>query len=281
MTITDTSILTYSYVSAALFGLAFLFFVATSFHYAIKGRTRISSSARYASVLFALAHIACLFDMAPHLFYYIRPSDVVKIYWIRAALSVLIFPLALLSVFELLHCPKHDTDSKDRYAKKGVLLEVVYKLSKWIVFFLAILGELILLPGTISDSLAVRYTAYAIGTLVGILSLILFVYYYRVYGLRLWRKGETVVSYTFFHKKSNAVEAFVAWIILLVYFISKVVVFLCGHTLLAVCTYDVEVAVLMSLQILLIVGCLFACKAARNIHIVKAVGIIYVKQSKV
>lgn len=278
MTITDASILTYSYVVAAIFGLAFLFYAATGYHYAIKGRSRISAAGRYAMVIFALAHFACLFDMAPHTFYYVRPSDSVKIHWIRNALSTLIFPLALLAIFELLHCPKHDTDAMEKHVKKGVMIEVVYELSKWTIFLLAIMGEIFTLPGTISDSLAVRYTSFALGTVIGVISLILVMCYYRTYGLRLWRKKETVVHYSFFNKRANAIEALVGWLILLAYFIIKVTIFLCGHTLLAVCTYDVEVAVIVSAQILLIVGCLFVCKAARNIHYVGRILVMEVQE---
>lgn len=264
MTITDTSVLNYAYATAAFSGVALLFFLATSFYYAVTGRSRISAVGRYSVIIFGLVHLACLFDMGPNTFFYIRPSDSVKVFWARNILSILIFPCALLCIFEFLHAP--DKTEGDKSPAKRHNIEHVHCLAKWSVFTLAVIAEIFVLPATIVDSSPVRWAAYSIGLILCILSAVLLVVYYSYYGIRLWNKKKTVLKYSFFNKKSRMTSAFIAWILVLVYLVMKCITMLCGHALLALCTYDVEVAVYMSGHLLLIIACWCACYATRNVH---------------
>jgi hypothetical protein len=269
MTLTDPMIITYDYVCAALFGVAFLFYAITAFHYSLTGRERISGVSKAGFLVFVIAMLAALFDAGANTFFYIRPSDTVKVFWFRQSISVFIMPLLFLGFFELLHNPheKVSETTPSKHHKKGNM-EYVYCLTKWTIFCFSLGSEAFILPATISDNSSVRWASLAINALGGVISFSLVYYYLRTHGMRMFHKNSTIIKYYFFNKKTNAILALVAWMLILCYWITREFLLGFGYALANFITYDQEVTGYLSIQVILGIAVFLACLAARKTHVV-------------
>jgi hypothetical protein len=274
LTLTSVPILDFDYACIAIFMLACLFYAATAFYYAITGREKISGVAKCGFLVFGILTIACLFDGGANPYFYVRPSDGVKVYWFRQIVSTFIMPLLLLGFFELLHNPHEKHGIKEK--NKGGNMEYVYCLTRWSVFGFSFIAEAFNLPAILSDDYFMRWTSYAFGAFCGLIAFFPVYFYLRTYGIHVHhhKKGH-IIRYMFYDSRAKAILAFIAWVLIIAYWITREFLLAFGHGLGLYLSYDNEVAGYMSIQLVLLFAVWFACWAAKKAHQIITITAIY------
>jgi len=275
MPIVSNSLLIFNYVFAAVAGCTFLFFALAAIYYSMKGKERIAGVSKSAFLILFICFLASLFDSGASTFFYTRPTDTVTVYWFRQAASTFIMPLLFLGFFELLHNPAESSKQEDSSSYKTHGNEwFIYCMSKWSVFLYSLTSESLGLASVLSDSFAVRWTAYAISLFTGITAFFAVYYYITTHGIRAYSRKNmgSAVRYAICGKRGNKVlSAICAWIIFILFWIAKWIIFGCGPALGSLINYDWEASGYMIIELVLIIALFLAAYAARVTHRVAGV----------
>jgi hypothetical protein len=270
MPIVSSNLLIFTHVFSAVGGFFTLFFALTAIYYSMKGKERIAGVAKSGMLILFICFIDSLFDSGASTFFYTRPTDVVTVYWFRQACSTFIMPLLFLGFFELLHNPAEINKVEDSAGSMKHGNEwFVYCMSKWVVLFYSFIGEALGLASVLSDSFAVRWTSYAISLFIGITAFAAVYYYISTHGMRAYTKKtiSTAVRYAIWGRKgTKTLSAMFAWILIILFWIAKWIIFGCGPALGSVIGYDWEASGYMIIELVLIIALYLAAYAARVTH---------------
>jgi len=258
MTLAIHGVQIFNFISSAVFGAAALLYIATAWHYGMRGFERTFCAAKSGSILMLFAMFISLLDMGTTPFTFTRPTDSAIINWGRYIFSVWVFPFAIIIYHQLLHDPcmkltgKHGTydDKLVADSDKHANLHMVFKDIMVLAFVIALLASIFAGIGSVSDNWNVRWTCFALYLFFSLLFFALIMNYIAEYGFRYLRgssksgnqkRGDVVeISHGFWTERRWYWKEWALYAILFLVWVDFLVALALGPSFSGMISYDYE-----------------------------------------